>query len=154
MKILLAIDASPFACEAIAKVQRMFGGSGATVVVVSVIGSRELEPATNPVMLASVAQNLKVLEDCQVRKYQEIVEQAAQTLSEAGLNAVGEVEYGDPRHVLVSLARSHGADLLVVGSHTHSAAQRLIMGSTSSYVVNHAPCDVLVVSHVKNKVRD
>jgi nucleotide-binding universal stress UspA family protein len=148
MKILLGIDTSPLASETIATVQRMFGPLGATVVVMSVVGTNEAETVPSPVLLASVAQNLAVLEADLVRTHEEIVAYAERTLRDAGMSATGEVEYGDPRHVLVAAARSHGADLIVVGSHGHSAVRRLVMGSVATHVVNHAPCDVLVVRHL------
>jgi nucleotide-binding universal stress UspA family protein len=153
MKILLALDTSPIAGETIATVQRMFGSSGSSVVVLSVVGPNEPEQVPSPVLLASVAQNLAVLDAAQVRTHEEIVAHASQTLREAGLVATGEVGYGDPRHVLVSAARSHAADLIVMGSHGHSAVQQLMMGTVASYVVNHAPCNVLVVRHVKETTR-
>lgn len=152
MKILLGIDASPVACETIATVQRMFGGTGASVVVLSVVGSNEPETVTSPVRLASVAQNLMELEADQVRTHEGIAIRAAQALREAGLEAIGEVHCGDPGHVLVSAAGSHAVELIVVvGSHSRSAARRLMLGSVATYVVNHAPCDVLVVSHRRSE---
>ena len=35
-------------------------------------------------------------------------------------------------------------DLVVVGSHGHSALQRVLLGSVADTVMRHAPCPVLV----------
>jgi nucleotide-binding universal stress UspA family protein len=46
---------------------------------------------------------------------------------------------------LVQEAEESGADLIVVGTRGLNAAKRLVLGSVSTNVVQHAPCDVLVV---------
>jgi nucleotide-binding universal stress UspA family protein len=52
---------------------------------------------------------------------------------------------GDPADVLVQEAEESGADLIVVGTRGLNVAQRWLIGSVSTKVVQHAPCDVLVV---------
>lgn len=149
MKILLALDTSAIASETIAAMQRMFSPSMASVVVLSVVGANEADVAPSPVLLASVAQNLAVLEADHVRTHEEIVARTVQALRTAGFDASGDVRYGDPRQAIVEAARTHAANLIVVGSYEHSAVRRLMMGSVASHLTNHAPCDVLVVRHGK-----
>lgn len=52
---------------------------------------------------------------------------------------------GDAADVLLQEAEESGADLIVVGTRGLNVAQRWLIGSVSSKVVQHAPCDVLVV---------
>ena len=59
------------------------------------------------------------------------------------------VELGDPRDLIVRTADAVGADLVVVGSHGRTGLPRLVMGSVASYVVSHAPCDVMVIKRTK-----
>jgi nucleotide-binding universal stress UspA family protein len=51
---------------------------------------------------------------------------------------------GDPRETLVDFARERDADLLVMGAFGHSKVRELLLGSTTHYVLNHAPCPVLL----------
>ena len=51
---------------------------------------------------------------------------------------------GNPADVLVEEAEASGADLIVVGTRGRNAAKRLALGSVSTNVIAHAPCDVLV----------
>jgi nucleotide-binding universal stress UspA family protein len=51
---------------------------------------------------------------------------------------------GDPATGLVDAALDEGADLLVLGSHGHSALARFLLGSVSQDVLHHAPCSVLL----------
>jgi nucleotide-binding universal stress UspA family protein len=59
-----------------------------------------------------------------------------------------QVEYtvreGDPREVIVDFTRERQADLLVMGAFGHSKVRELLLGSTTQYVINHAPCPVLL----------
>jgi nucleotide-binding universal stress UspA family protein len=50
---------------------------------------------------------------------------------------------GKPAEELISLAAEAKADLIVVGN-GKTPLQRLILGSVSTQLVHHAPCDVLV----------
>lgn len=52
---------------------------------------------------------------------------------------------GYPPDALIAHATSVGADLIVVGSRGRGDIASLLLGSTSHRVVNHSPCDVLVV---------
>jgi nucleotide-binding universal stress UspA family protein len=52
---------------------------------------------------------------------------------------------GNPADVMVQEAEASGADLIVVGTRGLHGAKRLFLGSVSTNVIHHAPCDVLVV---------
>jgi nucleotide-binding universal stress UspA family protein len=47
--------------------------------------------------------------------------------------------------MIVETADELGADLIVVGTRNGNALERLVLGSTSTKVLHHAHCDVLVV---------
>lgn len=52
---------------------------------------------------------------------------------------------GHPSRVILEAAKERDADLIVVGARGHSLVARVLLGSTSNYVANHARCPVLVV---------
>ena len=62
-----------------------------------------------------------------------------------GLTGVFIEGHGNPADVIVQEAEESGADLIVVGTRGLHATKRLFLGSVSTNVVHHAPCDVLVV---------
>ena len=56
------------------------------------------------------------------------------------------VGHGKAGRELLRVATASHADLIVVGVHGRSAADRALFGSTTEHVVRHAPCPVLSVS--------
>jgi len=59
--------------------------------------------------------------------------------------AEARIERGDPGVVICDVAADGDFDLVVVGSHGHGVLKRLLIGSVSNHVLQHAPCPVLVV---------
>jgi nucleotide-binding universal stress UspA family protein len=55
------------------------------------------------------------------------------------------IRQGNPAEEILETARKMKADVIVTGSHGRHGAQKFLLGSVSSKVVDHAECDVLVV---------
>ncbi|MFI5371250.1 MAG: universal stress protein [Candidatus Eisenbacteria bacterium] len=145
MKVLLGVDTSAHSRETVSTVCRMPWPAGTSVVVLSVVAPSEPQYAPPPHVLAAVAGDLSVIEAAHLKAHEDLVTETEDELRRAGLDAAGRIVDGDPRHVLVETARTEGIDLMVVGSHGHSGLGRVLMGCVASYVVGHAPCDVMVV---------
>ena len=66
---------------------------------------------------------------------------------------LGEVRYpverlvvdGDPAQQIVSIARSHHIDLVVLGARGLRTIGRLLLGSVSETVLHHVSCTVVIV---------
>lgn len=65
-------------------------------------------------------------------------------LSTFDCNARFAVEYGSPAETIIAYAKTHGIDMIVMGSHGENNIHRLLVGSTTETVMRHAPCPVLV----------
>ncbi|MGZ8515509.1 MAG: universal stress protein, partial [Candidatus Limnocylindrales bacterium] len=55
------------------------------------------------------------------------------------------VATGDVPSAILEDAAAWGADVIAVGTRGHGAVRRALIGSTSRYVLHHAPMSVLVV---------
>ncbi len=55
------------------------------------------------------------------------------------------VKEGRPSQTIVKIATQELADLIVLGHCGHRGIVERLMGSTSQYISNHAPCSVLIV---------
>lgn len=60
--------------------------------------------------------------------------------------------YGLAKEVMCQdLPKKYDIDLIMVGQSGLNAVERLMIGSVSSYIIRHAPCDVLTVHPEKTK---
>lgn len=67
----------------------------------------------------------------------------------AGIITETLVRDGRAFHVIAEVARELGANLIIIATHGHTGAARLLLGSTAERVVRHAPCPVLVVRETR-----
>lgn len=51
---------------------------------------------------------------------------------------------GDPSETIVAYAGECQADLLLMGAYGHTKVRELVVGSTTAYALNHAPCPLLL----------
>jgi len=101
--------------------------------------------ATEPYVPAGVPPS-------EIGHYREIVEAAVKKAEAGGVASVTGISYeGVVVDEILAHLEQHPADLFVLGSRGLSTAKRLLLGSVSSAVVNHAPCPVLVVRPVATK---
>lgn len=52
---------------------------------------------------------------------------------------------GRTRDILPAFAREHNADLVVMGALARTGLKRRVLGSTAEHVLDHLPCDILIV---------
>jgi nucleotide-binding universal stress UspA family protein len=75
---------------------------------------------------------------------EEAQERVERIVAELGDVASGDIAFGEPATELAY--EGNGLDLLVTGSRNYGPIRRLMLGSTSSKLVHHAPCPVLVTT--------
>lgn len=141
MKILLAVDDSPYSADAVEEVSARPWPPGTTVRLLSAVDITPI--ATEPVFVPSL--DFETIRNEIARRYKEVMSRAAASLKEKGLPVEMVVRNGDPRSVIVDEAKDWPADLIVVGSHGYSGVKRWLLGSVAQSVVSHAPCSVEVV---------
>jgi nucleotide-binding universal stress UspA family protein len=71
--------------------------------------------------------------------------EAKATLSEKGIDATIVERKGEAASLIIDEAEKEGVDVIVIGTRGLNAAERWLLGSVSTRVVQHAPCNVLVV---------
>lgn len=83
-------------------------------------------------------------EEQDARHLKEAIERAEITLKRPDLTLEGFLVRGRPASAIVDEAGAMKADLVVLGSRGHGTIATMVLGSTASEVVDHAPCPVLV----------
>jgi nucleotide-binding universal stress UspA family protein len=67
-------------------------------------------------------------------------------LKEAGIEVKTLLQVGNPREVIVQMALSVMADVLIIGSHSKGGIIDVALGGTARHITSRAPCTVLMVS--------
>ena len=142
MKIVIGVDDSKYSQAAVRYLKLMKWPDGTRVIVVS--AAPELVPVYSEVYAPAALYSEQLMEDL-LKVHQQIAAATVKELTAAGFATESQVLLGDPRAVVVDVARSEHADLVIVGSHGHTGIAKVLLGSVASHIVSHAPCSVLVV---------
>ena len=142
MKVLLAIDEEDCSQEAVNEVGSRAWETGTTVRVLHAVG--KFVPPAHELWYDAGGDLDRARREVKDRS-SEIAERACGWLRERGLSAEPSVRDGEPGPAIVEEAKEWGADLIVIGSRGHTGLRRMLTGSVSQYVVDHAPCPVEVV---------
>ena len=146
MKILLATDGSEFSTAAVEECKKYVESGLATEVKIVSVYEAQVPIASEPFVIAS--ECYQKLTDFARDKTTDAAQRARAILMSAngdGVEITTEVEMQNPRSFIPQVARSWGADMIIVGSHGRGFWGRMALGSVSDSVVHSAPCSVLVV---------
>jgi nucleotide-binding universal stress UspA family protein len=69
----------------------------------------------------------------------------AQQAKEQGIDVEISQNLGDSGRMICEVAKSWSADAIVMGRNQKSVLSEIWLGSTSNYVLHHAPCSILVI---------
>jgi nucleotide-binding universal stress UspA family protein len=134
-RIVVGFDGSDHARKALARAVEIAGG--ATIAVVAAAGPQRL--------LRDPAGGVSPEDPADADARTNALAEAREYLGGKGIDGVYVEGHGHPADVIVQEAEESGADLIIVGTRGLNAARRMLIGSVSTTVVHHAPCDVLVV---------
>jgi nucleotide-binding universal stress UspA family protein len=147
MKILLPVDGSENSILAVREAALRACEPNSEAKIIHVVESPI--PVTD-----MMGVNTEITRDAHneaVKKGREILENAERILADAkdGLRVTSEIITANPFHSaaeeIVNAAEREGSDLIVMGSRGLSAWKRLVVGSVSQAVIQHAPCSVAIV---------
>ena len=135
-KILVAYDGSEGAKLALEKRGEIVGAAHAELHLLAV--------GRIPEYAETVSETEEAREQAK-SYYSKVMEDAAEHLKQRGLSAKFHIDFGKPADTILRIAEDLGVDLLVLGTHPHSAVRRRVLGATVDKVIDHAHCSVLVV---------
>jgi nucleotide-binding universal stress UspA family protein len=141
--ILVPTDGSALALKAAAYAGDLARAVGARITVLVVHDDNLIQQMSwGPGAAMSVEQVRAAIEDGAKRK------ELADALTALGRQEVAPHAmqlWGHPAEQVVQCALDGKVDLIVMGSHGRSGFKRVLLGSVSNTVVNHAGCPVLIV---------
>jgi nucleotide-binding universal stress UspA family protein len=140
--IVVPLDGSPFAEQALDQAYAVAAATGASLLLVAVAS----EPDE---FLAAEVGDIPVwmLEDrlAETERLQAYLQQQATRLTNAGLAVEIQVRAGSPATAILDAAEEAAADLIVMATHGRSGLQRFWLGSVALKVVQSARTPVLLV---------
>ena len=89
--------------------------------------------------------NLQQAIDARMKAANAILKKAQDAVGKIPGEIHTELIEGSPAEAIISVAKTRGSTVIVMGSRGLSAIAELVLGSTSHKVVSHAPCPVLIV---------
>ena len=138
-RILMAYDGSEAGQNALLECQDVMQWTGAALTLVAVM------PRHIDFIGAEGGFYDPQITEREKDNYKRILEQGLQVLDKAGFAANGELLVGETISEIGNYAAKIEADLIVVGhKHLDSWAARWWRGSSSSALIERAPCSVLV----------
>ena len=139
-RIVLAYDGSDAGQNALLDCRELAQWSGSELFLVAVMPS-----AMSFVGLEGGVYDIE-LEEREKKKHEAILQDGVRRLAEVGSAAHGQVVVGEAVDEITKYARKVEANLIVVGhKHLDSWTARWWRGSISGALIEHAPCNVLVV---------
>jgi nucleotide-binding universal stress UspA family protein len=145
MKVILAVDGSDASMTAVAATAALRLRPGSSIEIVSVVPDTfapEGSPWPNVIRIDPPPDRDRVLDDVTYR-----LMTIADRLRDGDRDVHVRVLEGRPATEIVLEAERSGADLIILGARGLSTVRRLLIGSVSSEVVDHAPCPVFVARH-------
>jgi nucleotide-binding universal stress UspA family protein len=145
MKILVPVDGSKYAMEAVKVAAEIAKTQKAEVHVVTVT------PYLAGLDLELSAREADSVNESMKRRGEEALEKAQAMLQAEGVSVKTILmSSGSPANEILGVAEKKKMDLIVIGSRgLGGKATRFFMGSVALRVVSHAPCNVYVVKTAK-----
>jgi len=149
MKILLATDGTKHSEAAAAMVRKLRLGDEDSVKVISVVDMAvPLAVDIYGGYLPDTTELEKTARESASKVVEESMADLTAKLQADGVTIEGDVLFGSPDSRIVETAEDMHADMIVIGSHGYKRWERLLLGSVSNSVVQHAHCTVMVVRTV------
>ncbi len=138
--IVFPTDFSEVSLAALPWVKRMAAVTGGTIHCLYVVEEPHIYATLDmgPVPIPS-ADELAASARTRLEKF------VADNLKGLDSKPVAKVLVGRPADEIVSYAREHGAEIIVMTTHGYSGVKHVLLGSTTEAVLRHADCPVLSI---------
>lgn len=143
-RLLVTTDDSRLSRKAVKAAIGLASTTGASLVVLHVVPQYPTSYFEGALSIS--AQEIGRIEKAWAEKAQALVDGVVEAATAAGVPARGVLASSD--HVaesVISAARKHKCDLIVMASHGRKGLQRVLLGSETQHVLTHSTIPVLVL---------
>ena len=142
MKVLLAIDHSVGSAMALETAASLTWPPGSRVEIINVVPT-EVEVFGGPFVVGVDVQAPDIQERL-ADDGRRLVDEAAERMRRPGLGIAARVLQGRAASMILEEAERTSAELIIVGAREQGAIERVLLGSVSAEIVDHARCPVFV----------
>jgi nucleotide-binding universal stress UspA family protein len=149
-KILIGIDDSKHAEHAAEygfDIARQFNAAVGLVNIIEPAMMPQMTSSNDPIMgmpMQGVGMEEMELLDIQKNQSENIVDRTISKLA-GDLKVTHFTEYGSTADGIIKCSKEFEADLIVLGTHSRTGIDRLLMGNVAEHVLRHSDVPVLVV---------
>ncbi len=143
--VLLTTDGSDLATAAMVRGVELLGRDHRFVALAVVPPAFVPAAAVSPMDSHPTVIDAALEEEIEAEDRAESHESLVKLIDILEVEATERVVMGEPGAAICEVAAEVGADVVVMGSHGHGWLQRVLIGSVSNHVLQHAPCPVLVM---------
>lgn len=152
-KVLIAIDYNPNSQEVAEKGYALAKKMGAEVCLIHVMAQVAHYGMRYPTFMGYEGYDAGSVDINVANEMREVTENylktAAQHLNDP--NITTHLTEGDAANAILDYANQWNADLIVLGTHSHSVLEKLFMGTVASKILEKTPIPVYVVPVKKDK---
>jgi nucleotide-binding universal stress UspA family protein len=142
-RLLIALDGSEFAEQALASAQEVLGTSGLDIHLLRVVETNKWYGSSYSQIDFS-ALNLYI--DTERSVSTDYLDKQAASLTDAGHSVTWEVRDGLVSEHIAEVAEKFGAGLVVMSTHGRTGVGRVLMGSVAERVIHEAGLPVMLVN--------
>ena len=145
-KILLPLDGSEFAAEALPHAEEMARTSGAKLVLFqAVVDIPDYVVAQMESVGVTTVTHDESKQNQALDTAQSYLDDLVASLRHRQIDTVADIGSGDPATAIVEYVQREAVDLIVMSTHGRTGLARWAYGSVAHKVLQAAPCAVLVV---------
>ncbi len=156
-KILVAIDYSDFSRHVLDQAIALAKKVGSQITLLHVLTSRDSGYPDNSIFTpfdfipAESKRYTEIMQryDQQWQEYMDrnlkMLQSFAREVEAQGVEVDYDQRFGEPGSTICDVAQDLSVDTIVLGRRGHRGVSELFLGSTSNYVLHHAPCSVWII---------
>ncbi|MBL7120253.1 MAG: universal stress protein [Dehalococcoidia bacterium] len=153
MKVLLAVDGSPYSEMCIQMLKALQPPAGTEVRVMTVVPEHTFLGGLTLHTLRPGGAARERLRKAEERHADELLREPGETLRASGFAAESRICWGKPARQIIEQAREMAADLVVIGAKGSGGSARFPLGSTAQKVMKYADTNVLLVRERLSAIR-
>ena len=143
MKVLLAIDGSPSSECVLNELKNINLNKDSEVIVLSAV--ERIGPIMGEPFGGALIEYEAQVEKQKIETAKALLKEAKEKIEkDFDCDVKTEIVMGSPKYAIVEKSKEWKTDLIILGSHGYRLWERVLLGSVSTFVSQHAECSVMI----------